>query len=59
MQTKTFDCVEMKRRGGRRVYEQIKGMTAEEELAFWRDRSASLDHRIDAARQKASKPRQE
>jgi len=49
----------MKRRGGRRVYEQIKGMTAEEELAFWRDRSASLDHRIDAARQKASKPRQE
>ena len=37
MATKTFDCVEMKRKCAQRVYEQIKGMTREEELAYWRE----------------------
>jgi hypothetical protein len=32
---KKFDCVEMKRRGAEAVYEKIKGMTLEEELAYW------------------------
>jgi hypothetical protein len=26
---KTFDCVEMKRRGSQRIYEMIRDMTAE------------------------------
>jgi methylphosphotriester-DNA--protein-cysteine methyltransferase len=33
---KTFDCVRMKRKGARRIYEAIKGMTPEQEKAYWR-----------------------
>ncbi len=32
---KPFDCVEMKREGARRIYEETKDMTKEEELAYW------------------------
>ena len=39
MNKKTFDCVEMKREGARRVYEQIKDMALEEEIEYWRRRS--------------------
>jgi hypothetical protein len=34
---KTFDCVEMKRRGSLRIYEATKGMTIEQEVAYWRE----------------------
>ena len=40
MKTKTFDCVEMMHRGALRIYEETKGMTVEEELAYWRERHA-------------------
>ena len=33
---KTFDCVEMKRRGQEQVRKLIAGMSPEEELEFWR-----------------------
>ena len=39
MKTKTFDCVEMKRRGSQRIYETIKDMTVEQEIAYWCERS--------------------
>jgi len=42
MKTKTFDCVEMKRRGAARIYERIKDMTPAEEVAYWKKRTASL-----------------
>jgi len=45
MRTKTFDCVEMKREGARRIYEMTKDMTLEQELAFWRRKTAQLRHR--------------
>jgi len=32
---KTFDCVEMKRKGAARIYEAVKGMTPEQEKAYW------------------------
>lgn len=32
---KTFDCVEMKRRGAERVRRATQGMTRDEELAYW------------------------
>ena len=38
MKTKTFDCVEMMHEAGLRIYEETKGMTLEEELAYWRER---------------------
>lgn len=54
MANKAFDCVEMKRRGGRRVYERIRGMTRQEELAYWREQGARLDKRIEAAKRIAT-----
>lgn len=39
MRTKKFDCVEMKRKGARKVYEATKGMTTEEEVKYWRKRT--------------------
>ena len=41
MKTKKFDCVEMKRKGARKVYEATKGMTVEEEVEYWRKRTRS------------------
>jgi hypothetical protein len=39
MKTKSFDCVEMKRRGAERIHEIIKNMTFDEKVAYWRERS--------------------
>jgi len=39
MKTKTFDCVEMKRRDGQRVHERLKDMTVEQQVEYWRRRS--------------------
>lgn len=33
--TKTFDCVDMKHHGAIKVMEETKGMSLEEELAYW------------------------
>lgn len=36
---KTFDCVEMKRKIQAKMYEEIRGMTHEEELEYYRRRA--------------------
>lgn len=36
---KQFDCVEMKHRGAQKVCEAIRGMTLDEEVAYWRKRT--------------------
>jgi len=53
MKTKTFDCIAMKRRGARQVYERTKDMTPAEELAYWRRRGEELDRRIGQAKGQA------
>ena len=45
MKTKTFDCVEMKRRGAEEVQAALAGLTPEEELAFWQRGTAELERR--------------
>lgn len=50
MKTKTFDCVEMKHQGAEKVKEWTKGMTPEQELAFWRERSRILRQRQETAK---------
>jgi hypothetical protein len=55
VKTKTFDCVEMKRQGGREVYKRIKDMTSAQELAYWKKRSAQLDREIKAAKLQRAK----
>lgn len=55
MKTKTFDCVEMMHQGALRIYEETKGMTMEEELAYWRDRRReAIDMTCDKLRAKAA-----
>lgn len=34
--TKSFDCIEMKRKAALRIHEAVKDMTVEQEVAFWR-----------------------
>jgi hypothetical protein len=50
MKRKTFDCVELQHRGGERVQAKIAGMTREEELAFWAERTEALRQRLLAIR---------
>ncbi|MBK8270781.1 MAG: hypothetical protein IPK83_21740 [Planctomycetes bacterium] len=46
---KTSDCVEMKRQAQRKIREQLRETTREEELAYFRARGEALQKRIDAA----------
>lgn len=39
MKTKTFDCVEMKRRAAARIHEQTGNLTLDQKIAHWRRRS--------------------
>jgi hypothetical protein len=55
MKTKTFDCVEMKRKGAQRVQEMLQGMTVEEQLAFWDKKHEELVQRQDELRKNARK----
>ena len=52
MKMKTFDCVEMKRRGAERIHKQIANMTQEEQLAFWQKRTEMLRERQHAIKMK-------
>ena len=51
---KTFDCVEMMHQGARRIYEETKDMSVEEELAFWRRRHAEVLHELKQSTPKES-----
>jgi hypothetical protein len=42
MKTKRFDCIEMKRRGAARIHERLQGMTFEQEVAYWTERSEAF-----------------
>ncbi len=42
MKTKTFDCVEMKRRGARRVYDETKDLNLQQKIDYWRRRSEAF-----------------
>ena len=53
--TKTFDCVEMKRKGAERVMERTKGMTREEELAYWKKGTEELRKLQKQLRRRAGK----
>ena len=49
---KTFDCVEMKRRGAERIHGLTAGMTVEEQQAFWEKRTRLLEKAQLAVRMK-------
>lgn len=52
METKIFDCVEMKRRGAMAVYGEVKGMTAQQEIDYWQTATDGLKARQKAAQGK-------
>ena len=45
MKSKTFDCVEMKRKGALRIYEETKDLSFEEEVEYWRRKSEEMTRR--------------
>ena len=53
MKTKTFDCVEMQHRGALRIYEETKGMTVKQQVAYWKKQTAVLKRRIRAAKKQS------
>ncbi len=57
MTSKTFDCGEMKRQGSKRVYDAIKGMSREEEIAYWRKRTEEMRREVADKRQPEDGPR--
>ena len=59
MKTKTFDCVEMKHRGAKKILAKIEHMTKEEVLAFWQERSQILRQRQKTARGQHNAPTNE
>ena len=42
MRTKTFDCVEIKRRGAKLVLRKIRGKTRADQLKFWHQSAVDL-----------------
>lgn len=42
MKTKDFDCVQMKRHGAEIIFEEIKNMTLEEQLEYWKKGTEQL-----------------
>ena len=49
MKTKTFDCVEMKRRGAERVQKELAGLTPQQQLEYWRQQTDQLRKQGSAA----------
>lgn len=42
MRKKTFDAVEMKRQAQYALLQKLEGMTPEEEIEFWKQRTAEM-----------------
>lgn len=47
---KTFDCIEMKREGAKRLRARLEKMTRAEQLTFWRERTDALRRRAATVR---------
>lgn len=52
MKTKTFDCVQMKRRGAEWVRKMLEGKSLEQQLEYWRKGTKDLKKLQKQARQK-------
>jgi len=56
MKTKTFDCIEMKRRGSQRIYEATKDLTFEQEVAYSSDRSRKMREEQERITKESNRP---
>jgi hypothetical protein len=48
---KTFDCIDMKRKAQEAIRAQVRGMTREEEVAFFREGHEEFEKQVQAAKQ--------
>ncbi|MBN1341420.1 MAG: hypothetical protein JXQ73_02005 [Phycisphaerae bacterium] len=55
MKAKAFDCVEMKRRGSLRIYEETKDLTFAQKVEYWRRKSEEMTQRHEEARREAGR----
>jgi hypothetical protein len=51
---KTFDCIAMKRKTQEAIRDQVRGMTREEEAAFFREGRDDFEKRVQVAKQQRS-----
>ena len=42
---KSFDCVELQHRGGAGTRKKLEGMTFEEQVAYWKQRTEEMKER--------------
>lgn len=52
MKTKTFDCVQMKRRGAELVRKRLEGKTFKQQLEYWKKGTHQLRQLQSKAREK-------
>ena len=50
--TKTFDCIAMKRKAQEAIRAHVRGMTMEEEVAFFREGAEEFERQINSAKQR-------
>ena len=48
MKNKSFDCVEMKRKGAEIVQQKVASLSPDQQLEFWREGSAALRRQMKA-----------
>ncbi len=51
MKNKSFDCVEMKRKGAEVIYRKVASLSIEQQLEYWRKGSDSLRKQMKPANQ--------
>lgn len=49
MKSKSFDCVEMKRKGAEAIYRKVAPLSLEQQLEYWREGSASLRRQMQSS----------
>ncbi len=52
MKRKTFDCVEMKRRGALRIHQETGHLSFEQKLAYWQKHTEALQRLQERAKEK-------
>jgi len=56
MKTKTFDCVEMKRKAAERIHKETGNLTLEQKIEYWRRRNNEFRAEQEKAKTSGSTP---
>lgn len=54
---KSFDCVEMKRRAQEKIYKETKGMSVDEQLAYWKKHEQAFQREFAKKTRAARRPK--